>query len=467
MKRHEKNLENNATQKLQDIAKDDMMEYERALELELFMVKRSKIIKDHIEKVHPINQLNNGRYYTKLHPQDYKKPGLVNKANIGDVEEAIYQYYLGKENKRTDKIAFGAMYQQWHDDPIGGGKVKPVTMYRIENMYKQYLEKSALVNTPIKKISIDEFELFFLDCLKQGITRKAFINLKSIINKVYNYAIRKEIVVKHSKDMFKSLELPKNEFKTTEKKPCQLSFNPEEVAVLRKYILDNYLSSKNRLQPLAMLGVLFTFFTGVRVGELAALKVSDYDSNNSMLLIERTETRNQKEKKKDEIYSGKPPKTLASNRNIYLSSDAREILKLIFSVRETMGIQSEFLFTDRDGNRLHCPRFIKTIEILNMRTGLPYKRSMHDIRRTYASICFLNDVPLHVIQRQLGHETMQQTMDYIKDLISEQEGRKFLEGAVLFTKSPEHLQGNEHGIAKDNVIDFRAKIDVKPHKQAH
>ena len=43
-----------------------------------------------------------------------------------------------------------------------------------------------------------------------------------------------------------------------------------------------------------------------------------------------------------------------------------------------------------------------------------------------ASICFLNDVPMHVIQRQLGHETLQQTLDYIKDLISEQEGRKYL-----------------------------------------
>ena len=427
MKRFEKNEEFKVTQKLQDLAKDDMMDYERALELELFMVKRSKIIKDHIEHVHPINQLNNGRYYTKLHPQDYKKPELVNKANIGDVEEAIYQYYLGKENRRTDKITFGAMYQQWHDDPIGGGKVKPVTMYRIENLYKQYIEKSTLVNTPIVTISFDEFELFFLECLKRGITKKAFINIKSIINKVYNYAIRKEIIVKHSKDMFKSLEIPKNEFKTTEKKPCQLSFNPDEIAVLRKYILDNYLSGKTRLQPLAMLGVLFTFFTGVRVGELATLKVSDYDASNSMLLIERTETRNQKAEKEEEIYTIKPPKTKASNRNIYLSSDAREILELILSVREEMGIQSEFLFTDRDGKRLHCPRFIKTIETLNARTGLPHSRSMHDIRRTYASICFLNDVPLHVIQRQLGHETLQQTLDYIKDLISEQEGRKYLE----------------------------------------
>ena len=467
MKRHEKNEEIKTTQKLQDLTKDDMMEYERALELELFMVKRSKIIKDHIEKVHPINQQSNGRYYTKLHPQDYKKPGLVNKANIGDVEEAIYQYYLGKENRRSDKITFEEMYQKWHDDPKGGGKVKPVTMYRIENLYKQYMENSTLTNMPIVKIGIDDFEVFFLECLKQGITKKAFINVKSIINKVYNYAIRNDIVIKHSKDLFKSMELTNNEFKTTEKKPCQLSYKPDEVAIIRKYILDNYLSDKNRLQPLAMLGVLFTFFTGVRVGELATLKVSDYDVDNSMLLIERTETRNQKAEKEEEIYTIKPPKTKASNRNIYLSSDAREILELILSVREEMGIQSEFLFTDRDGNRLHCPRFIKTIETLNTRTGLPHNRSMHDIRRTYASICFLNDVPLHVIQRQLGHETLQQTLDYIKDLISEQEGKKYLEEAVLFAKEPKHLQRNEHDVTKDNVIDFYTKIAAKPHKQAH
>jgi integrase len=37
-----------------------------------------------------------------------------------------------------------------------------------------------------------------------------------------------------------------------------------------------------------MLGVLYTFFTGVVVGELATLKTSDYDASNSMLMIERT-----------------------------------------------------------------------------------------------------------------------------------------------------------------------------------
>ncbi|MDF2859487.1 MAG: hypothetical protein K0Q87_5338 [Neobacillus sp.] len=86
-----------------------------------------------------------------------------------------------------------------------------------------------------------------------------------------------------------------------------------------------------------------------------------------------------------------------------------------------------------------------------------------DVPRSYVSICFLNDVPLHVIQKQPGHETLQQTLDYIKDLISEQEGRKYLEGTVLFAKEPEKYQKNK----ADDVVDFNAIFAAKLHKQAH
>jgi integrase len=439
---------------LQEVVNKGIMTYERALEVE--MDRRSKIIKDHIEKVHPIKQFPNGRYYTKLNPEDYKHPKLVSKARCHDVEEAIYQYYFSKEMENLDNRTFECQYNRWHEDPLGGGKVKPVTMYRNESLYNQYLKDSIIDKTPITQIDAEKFELFFLDCIKRGITQKAFTNVKSLINKIYNYAIKQKLNMPngHSKDMFKVIEIQKNEFKTTKQKPCERSYTQIEVGVIRRYILDNYAAPTNKLQPLALLGVLLTFFTGVRCGELAALKVTDFDEDNETLLIERTETRNQK----THTYSIKPPKTTASNRNINLTEDAVDVLKLILSVRKGMGIKSEYLFTDRDNDRLHCPRFIKTIETINKRTGLPYKRSMHDIRRTYASICYLDRVPLHVIQRELGHETVQQTQEYVQDLISKEEGKTYL-GRVKFYKDiSETVQMN-------NIVNFKGDSRKKPHKK--
>ena len=58
---------------------------------------------------------------------------------------------------------------------------------------------------------------------------------------------------------------------------------------------------------------------------------------------------------------------------------------------------------------------------------------------------------MKVIQRQLGHETLQQTLDYIKDLISEQEGEMYLEEATMFATNPEI---NRSG-SMNKVIDFR------------
>ena len=44
-------------------------------------------------------------------------------------------------------------------------------------------------------------------------------------------------------------------------------------------------------------------------------------------------------------------------------------------------------------------------------------RSLHDCRRTYASIQYLHGVDVKTLQAQLGHSSAAQTWDYIKDIV--------------------------------------------------
>ena len=63
-------------------------------------------------------------------------------------------------------------------------------------------------------------------------------------------------------------------------------------------------------------------------------------------------------------------------------------------------------------------------------------RSPHDCRRTYASLEYLNGTPINAIKEQLGHETVAQTWDYIKNVVESSERRSQLKGYGLLVKNP-------------------------------
>ena len=54
-------------------------------------------------------------------------------------------------------------------------------------------------------------------------------------------------------------------------------------------------------------------------------------------------------------------------------------------------------------------------------------RSLHDGRRTYATLQYFAGVNIRAIQRQLGHSNPSQTWDYIKDIVDVQKRGEMLE----------------------------------------
>ena len=58
-------------------------------------------------------------------------------------------------------------------------------------------------------------------------------------------------------------------------------------------------------------------------------------------------------------------------------------------------------------------------------------RSAHDCRRTYASLEYLNGTDIFDVKRQLGHETIKQTEDYIKAVIDGATRQARLKGCNL------------------------------------
>jgi len=124
--------------------------------------------------------------------------------------------------------------------------------------------------------------------------------------------------------------------------------------------------------------------TGCRHGELARLKVRDYDAENKSVFIATSK-------------SGKP-------RHIYLSEDGCELFDMM-----TLGRgKDEIIFERVFGARTRQPKpwmakeHCKLMEAACAKAGIP-KAVFHELRHTYASMLVNAGCMLTVVAKQLGH----------------------------------------------------------------
>ena len=154
------------------------------------------------------------------------------------------------------------------------------------------------------------------------------------------------------------------------------------------------------------LGILLTFETGMRVGELSALKREDINLNKHTIHIQRTEIKYKNEDGIWEIDVREYPKTDAGDRYIIISDECIKTIKKIIS----MNPFGEYLFQEgvhRIKEHAFARRIIRVCDILN----IPH-RSMHKIRKTYGTKLIDSNVDEKFITDQMGHSDIKTTRQY-------------------------------------------------------
>ena len=147
------------------------------------------------------------------------------------------------------------------------------------------------------------------------------------------------------------------------------------------------------------------FFTGIRKGELLALKVSDINFFNDKININKTITRN---------HILQTPKTKSSNRIISINNKLCEELKkyvynhnlkdhdFIFNISFTQLLRIKNYYCEKAN--------VKQIKI-------------HEFRHSHACLLFNNNVPIDEISFRLGHSTISMTTDIYLKYLPKKENR--------------------------------------------
>lgn len=141
------------------------------------------------------------------------------------------------------------------------------------------------------------------------------------------------------------------------------------------------------------------FFTGIRKGELLALKVNDINLNQNTININKTITRN---------HILQTPKTKSSNRIISINELLKKEIKKYINNYELEN--NDFLFDISFSDLKRKKDYYCNI------SGVKQIK-IHEFRHSHACLLFNNDVPIDEISFRLGHSKISMTSDiYLKYL---------------------------------------------------
>ena len=381
------------------------------------MNKREKIIDNHIKNVYPIKTvMDRGKesFYTKLNPGTNNHAHKISAKNLEDLEAKIIAYYLEIDyrNKTTvyDILEMAVM------------DLEPLTAAR----HRQLLDKHFL-KIKYKKLS-ELSETDIKECLsamiEKGIKAKAFNNATSTLNKINDYCVYNHIDclnIRAAISSFRKYKLVgKHVFLTGKKKEKELAFSEKEAVELIRYSFEHpdYIN----------LAISALITTGLRAGELLALKPEDVDLESGMLNVDKME--------QNKTYVILDYCKDDSERSVFLNSDARQVFRILMNLREADECESEFLFLNdlSDDGKLHLRALDNRLRKIQHTLGMTDRvneRSPHDCRRTYASIQYLHKVDIKTIQAQLGHSNPKQTWDYIRDIVDTNTRANMLENGCI------------------------------------
>lgn len=308
--------------------------------------------------------------------KQYRKGGFKTRAEAVKAEQEAITKFKSGYNLEMETMTFQDLALMF----LEKSKSKSKSIQKnYNNSYKNHLE--YFYKFKLADITTLMVEKWVRDCNKTPATIAECIKFAKA---VYNYGIKHSIVIRNP---FVKVERPKVE-------------NKDRNRLTIKEALEMLQLCKKRFPE--FYPILATIiFTGVRVGELLALKWKDFDFEKGKVSIRRQYTQREL---KDTL------KTSSSYRTIDLCPTLVRILK---EHRTKQTILSEFVFINSKGNLHNRDHLIekKFKPLLEEMFGDRKYMRFYDLRGTYVDMLLAEGVPLKYIQTQVGHSNFLTTMN--------------------------------------------------------
>lgn len=304
----------------------------------------------------------------------------------------------------NDKITLSNWFYNWlfnyriHD-------LKPSSFERYEGLYRNYIEYSSLGKIKLIDLRTIHIQEYYNNLItEENKTSSTIKTINKCLKSCLNQALKEGYI---SKNYCTLITLPKAS--QSIQKPINVFTLKEQETFMREC-----LEHKNGTIYILALG------TGLRLGELLALKWIDINFKDKYISINKsiksTYSIDSNSNRKFEVIE-QTPKTKNSIRTVPLTNS---ILELLQRYRKEKIIERDsnidiyfdnnLVFCTPTGNYLNESNVRKTFKRILNRCDLKEIR-FHDLRHTFATRLFENDVPPKTVQTLLGHSDIATTLN--------------------------------------------------------
>ena len=224
---------------------------------------------------------------------------------------------------------------------------------------------------------------------KEGLSNENIKCIAMLLNRFLEHAYSQKML---SENMHMDIRLKKsrNEIHV---------FSDKEQESLEKHIWKH--------MDLSSGGIILCLYTGLRIGELCALKWSDFDMDKMILHINRTVQRLKISKDSPTSLFVSFPKTEASARAIPITGF---IKSTFFPFSKGHG-RDEYIFSGCKDRPLDPRTMQYRYKKLLSDVQIPY-RKFHTLRHTFASRCIMRGMDAKTLSELLGHADVRTTLNY-------------------------------------------------------
>lgn len=259
-----------------------------------------------------------------------------------------------------------------------------------KSTYANYRMKADVHILPVfgkvqyEKLTAKMLHDFIAQKLRSGLSAKYVSDIVIVLKSMAKYTSR----LRNLRNPFDGVILPKS---NTKKEPQLFSEVQQERLV--RHLIHNQDSTK--------LCILLSFYTGLRIGELCALRWSDIDFEKNILTVRRTVQR---------IRTGNStklhvdvPKSRSSQRSIPIPDFLMKQLRKFRSSGECYILSGSIKVTD--------PRTMQyRFKAILRKAGLP-SINFHALRHMFATNCIRLGFDVKTLSELLGHSSVETTLN--------------------------------------------------------
>lgn len=302
----------------------------------------------------------------------------------------------------SGSISVNAWYQYWID--MKKCTVSSETYNSYVRSYKKHI-KPVIGGKKIADINTMDCQIVMNKMAKKNYKSSTIKCVRMVLSNLLDYAYQNNVIIKN---------------------PCtklvKSSIGEDSIPKKPLSIEDQKLFLRSIIGSLYEYVFRFVLQTGLRTGELIALRWSDIDLDKGTLTVKRTAHYH-----KETGWTFGKTKTKAGNRVIPLTNEAKNILMLQKEKNEDLNIIGmewrDIVFLTKKGTPSKNILYDSALKTVCKRAGIN-RISMHILRHTFATRCVEAGMSPKTLQTLMGHSKIEITMNLYVHSTDEQRSKE-------------------------------------------